>query len=97
LLAHEALHNVFAFVDPKYLSLKEPGVELSDLNSLGMPTYRTLLGLGFWKKLVYICQAEISMDLCLKFYNREHFENIKENFLQSDKMTSYQKSKYEKW
>ena len=23
LLAHEALHNVFAFVDPKYLTLKE--------------------------------------------------------------------------
>ena len=91
LLAHEALHNVFAFIDSKFISFKQPGEQLSENNSLGMPTYRTLLSFGFWKKLVYITQAEMSMDLCLKFFNREHFEIIKENLLENDKLSSYQK------
>ena len=62
-----------------------------------MPTYRTLLSLGFWKKLVYITQAEVSMDLCLKFFNREHFEGVKDNFIDQSKLDSHTKAKYDKW
>ena len=53
-LSHEVLHNVLAYIEPNYLELKPQGVELTEKNSLGMDTYRTLLHLGFWKKLVYL-------------------------------------------
>lgn len=52
-----------------------------------MQTYRTLLNLGFWKKLVYITEVEMAIDLCFKFYNRQHFINIKENFLDLENLS----------
>jgi hypothetical protein len=54
---------------------------LTDENSLGMVTYRALLSLGFWKKLVYITQVEMAMALCFKFFNYEHYQVIKVNFI----------------
>jgi hypothetical protein len=30
------------------------GEKLSQGNSLGLETYRTMIDLGFWKKLIYI-------------------------------------------
>jgi hypothetical protein len=41
-------------LEPKFLSIKDFGEPLTNENSLGMETYRTMLDLGFWKKLVYI-------------------------------------------
>ena len=60
---------------------------MTEKNSLGMQTYRTLLNLGFWKKLVYITEVEMAIDLCFKFYNRQHFINIKENFLDLENLS----------
>lgn len=54
LLAHEALHNVFSLIDSNFLTLKGVNEQLTMGNSLGMPIFRYLLSLGFWKKLVYI-------------------------------------------
>jgi hypothetical protein len=45
---------VFTLLEPKFLSLKDENEELTPQNSLGIDTYRTMLDLGFWKKLVYI-------------------------------------------
>ena len=61
-----------------------------------MPTYRALLSLGFWKKLVYATKADTSLDLCLKFCNMEHFKIIKENFIESDALTAAQQQSIEK-
>lgn len=54
ILAHEAIHNVFTLVEQKFLSLKDIGEKLTKDNSIGLDTYKVMLDLGFWKKLVYI-------------------------------------------
>lgn len=54
IIAHEAIHNVFTLIEPKFLSLKDINEKLTSDNSLGSETYRMMLDLGFWKKLVYI-------------------------------------------
>ena len=72
-LSHEAMHNVFSLIEPSFLTLKQPSQTLTCENSLGMDTYRSLLRLGFWKKLVYVMQAETSLNLCFQFVSREHF------------------------
>lgn len=87
-MAHEALHNVFQLIDPKFLTLKQANVALDDTNSLGMSTYRNLLSFGYWKKLVYLTQSLTGLDLCYKFYNVEHFKMIKDNFIDSDSISN---------
>jgi hypothetical protein len=41
-------------LEPSFLSIKDFDEKLTSSNSLGIETYRTMLDLGFWKKLVYI-------------------------------------------
>ncbi len=53
MIAHEAIHNVFGLIAPKYLTLKRYDEPLNESNSLGMDNYRLIFALGFWKKLVY--------------------------------------------
>ena len=45
---------MFTLLEPKFLTVKEAGEVMDCENSLGVETYRTMLDLGFWKKLVYI-------------------------------------------
>ena len=54
IIAHEAIHNVFTLLEPSFLSIKDFDEKLTSSNSLDIETYRTMLDLGFWKKLVYI-------------------------------------------
>jgi len=96
LLAHEAMHNVFGLIEPKFLTLKQPGQILTKSNSLGMQTYRTLLSLGYWKKLVYLTQAQISLDLCFKFICREHFQIIMKHLIEKGSLDAVEECKYER-
>ena len=53
--------------------MKDFGQKLEDDNSLGIQAYRTILTLGFWKKLVYILEKKISLHLCLKFFDFKNY------------------------
>ena len=53
--------------------MKDFGQKLEDDNSLGIQAYRTILNLGFWKKLVYILEKKISLHLCLKFFDFKNY------------------------
>ena len=81
LLAHEAIHSVLCLLDNNFLSMKPYGEHLDETNSLGMQTYRTILNLGFWKKLVYILQSKMSMHLCMKFFDFRNYRLILRGFL----------------
>ena len=52
IISHEALHNVFTLVEPRFLAIRD--IDASDHSALGIETYREMFDLGFWKKLVYI-------------------------------------------
>ncbi len=47
-------------LEPRFLTIKDYGEILTPNNSLGVETYRTMLDLGFWKKLVYIGLEAVS-------------------------------------
>lgn len=79
ILAHEAIHNVFTLIEPKFLSLKDIGEKVNMDNSLSVETYRMMLDLGFWKKLVYISNGRTALELCKMFFNRENFLILKEH------------------
>ena len=61
ILAHEAIHNVFTLIEPKFLSLKDISESITPDNSLGVETYRMMVDLGFWKKIVYIYTGMTSL------------------------------------
>ena len=61
--------------------MKPYGEHLDETNSLGMQTYRTILNLGFWKKLVYILQSKMSMHMCMKFFDFKNYRLILRGFL----------------
>ena len=79
IIAHEALHNVFELVEPNFMAIKKFREPLTPSNSLGMDTYRTMLDLGFWKKLVYIgLESSTALQLCCKFLDKTNFELLSE-------------------
>ena len=91
LLAHEAIHNVLRLVDSSYLQIKSFGEPLTDENSLGIQSYKTILNLGFWKKLVYILEKRQSLQLCLKFFDLNNFQIIMKAFMtQQEKIDNHE-------
>ena len=61
--------------------MKPFGQRLSEENSLGMQAYMNILNLGFWKKLVYILEKKLSLQLCIKFYDFRNFCILTKAFL----------------
>lgn len=78
ILAHEAIHNVFTLIEPKFLSMKDIEEKLTKDNSLGSETYRMMMDLGFWKKLVYIHNGYVGLQICYKFFDKSNFDVLKE-------------------
>jgi len=81
LLAHEAIHNVLCLIDTNFLKMKPFGERLTEENSLGLQAYVNILNLGFWKKLVYILEKKLSLQLCLKFFDFKNFSLLTKAFL----------------
>ena len=75
-IAHAALHNVFARIDPRFLRLKRPEEHLSDANSLGKRAYRALWRLGYWKKIALIMDTRTGMALMETMGDFEGFQTI---------------------
>ena len=78
ILAHEAIHNVFTLIEPKFLALKDIDERMIKENSLGLETYRMMLDLGFWKKLVYIHNGYSGLQLCYKFFDKNNYDILVE-------------------
>jgi len=96
LLAHEAIHNVLCLIDTTYLKIKPFGERLDQDNSLGLQAYMNMLNLGFWKKLVYILEKKISLQLCMKFFDFKNYLILTKAFLtQEEKLEN--KVLLEKW
>ena len=83
-MAHEAIHNVLCLIDTNYLKMKNFGERLTDENSLGMQAYTTILNLGYWKKLVYILEKKISLQLCMKFFDFKNYMLLMKAFMTQD-------------
>ena len=64
--------------------MKNFGERLTDENSLGMQAYTTILNLGYWKKLVYILEKKISLNLCMKFFDFKNYMLLMKAFMTQD-------------
>ena len=64
--------------------MKNFGERLTDENSLGMQAYITILNLGYWKKLVYILEKKISLQLCMKFFDFKNYMLLMKAFMTQD-------------
>ena len=95
-MAHEAIHNVLCLIDTNYLKMKNFGERLTDENSLGMQAYITILNLGYWKKLVYILEKKISLQLCMKFFDFKNYMLLMKAFMTQDEKIN-NKSLLEVW
>ena len=84
LLAHEAIHNVLCLIDSNFLKMKSFGERLDEENSLGIQAYMTILNLGFWKKLVYILEKKLSLQLCMKFFDLRNFLILTKAFIKHE-------------
>lgn len=95
IIAHEALHNVFTLIEPRFLQIKNYQEKLIPENSLGIETYRTMLDLGFWKKLVYLgLESKTSLQLCYKYFDHVNFTLLRD-FVES--FTDEQLKQVAKW
>lgn len=72
---------MLGLIEADYLRMKPFGEYLTRDNSLGIETYKNILNLGFWKKLVYILEKKLSLDLCLKFFDFKNFNIIMRAFM----------------
>ncbi|CDW72543.1 lupus brain antigen [Stylonychia lemnae] len=97
ILAHEAIHNVFTLIEPKFLQLKDIDERLSKDNSFGNETYRMMMDLGFWKKIVYTHNAYLGFQICHKFYDRANFEILREAIDLNDQKHQRIKGNIERW
>lgn len=79
ILAHEAIHNVFSLIEPKFLTLRDINEEIKNETSLGLDAYRMMFDLGFWKKLVYITDGNTSIALCKMFFDKDNFNVLKDH------------------
>ena len=75
---------MLCLIDTNYLKMKNFGERLTDENSLGMQAYITILNLGYWKKLVYILEKKISLQLCMKFFDFKNYMLLMKAFMTQD-------------
>ena len=87
---------MLCLIDTNYLKMKNFGERLTDENSLGMQAYITILNLGYWKKLVYILEKKISLQLCMKFFDFKNYMLLMKAFMTQDEKIN-NKSLLEVW
>ncbi|CAD8105849.1 unnamed protein product [Paramecium sonneborni] len=75
-----AINNILETINPTFLIFKNEE-ELTLTNSLGLKCYQELIGLGFWKTLIYQLNFKHTIDLCMSFNDFEDciqiFDKIK--------------------
>ena len=82
---------MLCLIDTNFLKIKDFGERLTDDNSLGFQSYITIFNLGFWKKLVYILEKKLSLQLCMKFSDFKNFQLLMKAFMtQEEKIKNKQ-------
>ncbi|CAK77908.1 unnamed protein product (macronuclear) [Paramecium tetraurelia] len=61
-----AINNVLESINPIFLQFKFED-KLSTLNSFGIESYKELIGLGYWKTVIYQLNYEHAFNLCKSF------------------------------
>jgi hypothetical protein len=74
-VAYTAVHNVLEMIAPQYIKLKMDEKMTHD-NSLGIICFQSLLLMGYWKKTVYLMDAENSLAVTQTFADFKNFKNI---------------------
>ncbi|CAD8202580.1 unnamed protein product [Paramecium octaurelia] len=100
-IAHLALQNIFEAINPEILKFKYEDY-LDFNNSFGLKCYQDLIGLGFWKQIIFQMNYQHSKDLCLSFNNHSDLVSILQhmkkergdNSLNSDQKYQLTKSQY---
>ncbi|CAD8203599.1 unnamed protein product [Paramecium octaurelia] len=67
-LSQIAFDNIIETINPIFSTFKNEE-ELSLSNSFGLNCYQELIGLGFWKSLIYSLNYQNSIELCMSFNN----------------------------
>lgn len=76
IIANMAVHGVFEVVNPIYLKMKKFAEMIDETNSLGRYCYRSMLLLGYWKKLVYTMDCQSSLALTSTFADYYNYKMI---------------------
>ena len=76
LIANKAIHSVFEMINPAYLKMKKYGEIIDDKNSLGEYCYRSMMLLGYWKKLVYIMDCKNSLGITSTFFDFSNYKLV---------------------
>ena len=76
IIANAAIHSVLEVVNPAYLKLKKYMEMVDETNSLGTYCYKSMLLLGYWKKLVYIMDCEGSLSLTSTFADYYNYKML---------------------
>ncbi|CAD8124478.1 unnamed protein product [Paramecium sonneborni] len=69
-IANQALLNIFETINPEILNFKLED-DLIQNNSFTLKFYQDLIGLGFWKQIIFTMNYQHSKDLCLSFNNHQ--------------------------
>jgi len=76
MIANIAVHNLFEVINPEFLRLKRPDESVGDHNSLGVEVFRSLLLLGYWKKILFIMDYNRSLQLASYFSDFQSYKTI---------------------
>ncbi|CAD8201307.1 unnamed protein product [Paramecium octaurelia] len=82
ILAQFTFNNILEAINPSYLQFKNEDI-LHSSNSFGIECYKQLIGLGYWRTIIYQLNYENAVKLCQSFNNYQDLviliQKIKEN------------------
>ncbi|CAD8192780.1 unnamed protein product [Paramecium pentaurelia] len=68
ILAQLTFNNILESINPIYLQFKNEDI-LHSSNSFGIESYKSLIGLGYWKTIIYQLNYQNAVKLCQSFNN----------------------------
>ncbi|CAD8118879.1 unnamed protein product [Paramecium sonneborni] len=96
IVAQLAFINILESINPIYLSFKNEE-QLHSSNSFGIDCYKQLIGLGYWKTIIYQLNYQNAINLCQSFNNYQDLINLIQKIKEQRKLTEeehYQLIKY---
>ncbi|CAD8203304.1 unnamed protein product [Paramecium octaurelia] len=82
ILAQMTFNNILEFINPIYLEFKYDDT-LHYYNSFGIECYKSLIGLGYWRTIIYQLNYENAVKLCQSFNNYQDWVIIIQKIKQS--------------
>ncbi|CAD8159005.1 unnamed protein product [Paramecium pentaurelia] len=79
-----AINNILESINPKFLQFKHEE-QLNSSNSFGITCYKELIGLGYWKTVIYQLNYDHAYNLCRSFNSYQDIFNIIEKVKENRK------------